>query len=871
GLLRTCTHTPSPAPCWPPGPCPLPLVRNLHLLRVAQQDESLMEAGELGVEPQADPCLSPQLAEQYRPAFAVHLGRQKTMVLTGYKAVREALVGTGQELAGRPPIAIFQLIQGGRAPRCSLLHHPGRSRGVRPACVFSSSGERWRAARQLTMRTLRGLGVGRAPVADKVLQELRCLTAQLDSYGGRPFPLALLGWAPSNITFMLLFGQRFDYRDPMFVSLLGLIDRVMVLLGTPGLQLLNIYPWLGALLQLHRPVLRKVEAVRAILRNLLEARRPPSYLDALIQQGQGKDPEGLFAKVNVVACALDMVMAGTETMSATLQWAALLMGKHPSVQGRVQEELDRVLGPGRPPRLEDQRSLPYTNAVLHEVRRFITLLPHVPRCTASDTQLDGHLLPKGTPVVPLLSSVLLDKTQWETPRQFNPGHFLDADGRFVKWAAFLPFSAGCRVCVGESLARSELFLLFSGLLQRYCLLPPPGLSSATLGTTPTLAFTTRPLTQALRASVARQHLPGTEVPPTCSWGYRQMAGAAGPRDDVHPEASLRPAFPLALCRARSCPGSSGSPADPTPFSEVLGTVLRQHSAPGARPLSPGATTETPLAEDKLVEGQRPPRGRRQGSDPPHEPAPCLCVEVTSPRRSTEGPAGGGWRAGARDVAGGLAPGHTASALKHKRTLQNRHTGCGLSSWGCRGFDWRRSSVSPEPNGVAWPPPTSQGKPVLPSRRAGTLWLVTVSLRDRRDTLNTSLPKVDASLLGVQKQLSPHIPQARPIGNTCFSAINLTTTGSVAVASSEGQAWPHLRKSPASSILIPRGAVAADLTDARDAPHNREMLLSPRTDTVAGEPSTRVQPPGSDPPHQLTPGAIRVPPMTTQGPQEPPGP
>uniref|UniRef100_A0A8C9BPD2 Cytochrome P450 family 2 subfamily W member 1 n=1 Tax=Phocoena sinus TaxID=42100 RepID=A0A8C9BPD2_PHOSS len=354
------------------------------------------------------------MTREYRPVFAVHLGRQKTTVLTGYEAVREALVGTGQELAGRPPIAIFQLIQGGRG-------------------VFSSSGERWRAARQLTMRTLRGLGVGRAPVADKVLQELRCLTAQLDSYGGRPFPLALLCWAPSSITFMLLFGQRFDYRDPVFVSLLGLIDRVMVLLGTPGLQLFNIYSWLGALLQLHRPVLRKVEAVRAILRNLLEARRPPapgrgpvqSYLDALIQQGQGKDPKGLFAEVNVVACALDMVMAGTETTSATLQWAALLMGKHPSVQGRVQEELDR-----------DQRSLPYTNTMLHEVQRFITLLPHVPRCTASDTQLDGHLLPK------VGGSVLLDKTQWETPRRFNPGHFLDADGRFVKRAAFLPFSAG---------------------------------------------------------------------------------------------------------------------------------------------------------------------------------------------------------------------------------------------------------------------------------------------------------------------------------------------------------------------------------------------------------------------------------------------
>ena len=123
-------------------------------------------------------------------------------------------------------------------------------------------------------------------------------------------------------------------------------------------------------------------------------------------------------------------------------------------------------------------------------------------------------------------------------------------------------------------------------------------------------------------------------------------------------------------------------------------------------------------------------------------------------------------------------------------------------------------MSPEPNGVARPPPTSQGKPVVgestlgagvparasnfprplclsflpaaPGRHTGTLWLVTASLQDRRDTLNTSLPKVDANLLGAQKQLSPHIPQARPTGNTCFSAINATATGCVAAASSEGQ-------------------------------------------------------------------------------------
>lgn len=56
------------------------------------------------------PC---QLSERYGPVFTVHLGSQKTVVLSGYEVVREALVGTRHELADRPPIPIFQFIQQG--------------------------------------------------------------------------------------------------------------------------------------------------------------------------------------------------------------------------------------------------------------------------------------------------------------------------------------------------------------------------------------------------------------------------------------------------------------------------------------------------------------------------------------------------------------------------------------------------------------------------------------------------------------------------------------------------------------------------------------------------------------------------------------
>lgn len=49
---------------------------------------------------------------------------------------------------------------------------------------------------------------------------------------------------------------------------------------------------------------------------------------------------------------------------------------------------------------------------------------------------------QGTVVIPLLTSVLYDKSEWETPNTFNPSHFLDKEGNFVTRDAFLPFSAG---------------------------------------------------------------------------------------------------------------------------------------------------------------------------------------------------------------------------------------------------------------------------------------------------------------------------------------------------------------------------------------------------------------------------------------------
>ncbi|NXR11483.1 CP2J3 protein, partial [Semnornis frantzii] len=109
----------------------------------------------------------------------------------------------------------------------------------------------------------------------------------------------------------------------------------------------------------------------------------------------------------------------------------------------------------------------YTNAVIHEVQRIGNIIPFsVPRAPTRDTVVGGYTIPKGTFMTINLSSLMFDKNEWETPHTFNPGHFLK-DGQFQKWEFFIPFSMGKRACLGEVMARSELFLFFTALLQKF--------------------------------------------------------------------------------------------------------------------------------------------------------------------------------------------------------------------------------------------------------------------------------------------------------------------------------------------------------------------------------------------------------------------
>uniref|UniRef100_A0A672Z7R0 Cytochrome P450 2J1-like n=1 Tax=Sphaeramia orbicularis TaxID=375764 RepID=A0A672Z7R0_9TELE len=295
------------------------------------------------------------------------------------------------------------------------------------------------------------------------------LPLQLDVFStlGKPFnPHLIINNAVSNIICSMVFGHRFEYDDENFKKLLKMFEKAFWILTSIWAQVL------------HQNYVKKF--IREELKDHKQNWDPSDlrdYIDCYLNEIQTTtgQVDSTFDEENMVVCILELFLAGTETTSTTLRWGFLYMAKYPEIQEKVQAEIDTVIGQFRQPSMEDRVNMPYTDAVIHEIQRIGNIVPlNLPHSTTREVQLGGYTIPKGVTVIPSLTAVLLDKNEWETPHTFNPGHFLNEEGKFVKPAAFIPFSAGKRQCPGESLAKMELFLFFTSFMQRYTFSMPAG-------------------------------------------------------------------------------------------------------------------------------------------------------------------------------------------------------------------------------------------------------------------------------------------------------------------------------------------------------------------------------------------------------------
>ncbi|XP_056120637.1 cytochrome P450 2C31-like isoform X2 [Rhinichthys klamathensis goyatoka] len=434
----------------PPGPLALPLMGNLPIMDKRAPFKSFMK-----------------WSKTYGPVMTVYLGPQRVVVLVGYDTVKEALVDQADDFKDRAPIPFLHTI-------------------LRGYGLTISNGDRWLQLRRFTLTTLRDFGMGRKRMEQWIQDEKLHLLNSFEETKSTPVdPTFFLSRAVSNVICSLVFGQRFDYDDKSFLHLLQIISRLVRFVSSPWGQLYNIFPKLMQLLPgSHHTMFREVDDIKAFIMTKIKEHEqnldfsdPKDFIDCfLIRLKQEKhNPDTEFHKDNMWATVINLFIAGTETTSTTIRYALMMMIKHPHIQEQIQREIDRVIGQNRIPTMDDRKSLPFTDAVIHEVQRYLDLVPlNLPHYATHDIMFRGYVIPKGTVILPMLHSVLREEVQWETPWTFNPEHFLDANGNFKKNPAFIPFSAGKRSCVGESLARMELFLFIVSLLQKFSFSSPQG-------------------------------------------------------------------------------------------------------------------------------------------------------------------------------------------------------------------------------------------------------------------------------------------------------------------------------------------------------------------------------------------------------------
>jgi len=198
----------------------------------------------------------------------------------------------------------------------------------------------------------------------------------------------------------------------------------------------------------------------------LDDENPRDLIDSYLTEIKNNpDPE--FCKEQLVMIGIDLMGAGSETSSTTLMWALLFLVRYPEIQEKCFKEIEMYIGESKVT-LEDSEKLNFCQATVAEIQRVgevaLSSLQH--RVTEEVTLPSGHVIPKDSLVMSNIKKFLSDPLLWNKPSEFSPDRFLDSSGKFYRPEYFVPLGHGRRQCLGEPLARAELFIFFVTLVQR---------------------------------------------------------------------------------------------------------------------------------------------------------------------------------------------------------------------------------------------------------------------------------------------------------------------------------------------------------------------------------------------------------------------
>ncbi|XP_014665425.1 PREDICTED: cytochrome P450 2F2-like [Priapulus caudatus] len=429
----------------PPGPVGWPLLANLSVLRRSAH-ASLAE-----------------LSQRYGDVTSLYIGRRLVVVLSSYAVIREAFVKQGDVFAGRPQLFIDDLSD----------EHKG---------IITTDGRQWKQLRKFALVALRQVGMGKPKMERLIADEVSGLLGMFRDTGGRAFdPRRAVVTSVANVVCRMLFGVRYEHDDADFAALLHDLDATFEL--ARNASVLNFAPLLrfvpgGAARRDYVAIDAGVQRLKAFIDAHVGAH------EATYDPGHARDITDLFLAEMKKADAdaevynveqlkiflLNLFVGGTMTTFLTIRCSLRFLSEHKSIQKKVQAELEEVIGSGRLPRFQDRKNLPYTEATIMEVQRFGPVVPlGIVHCNTEHTSLRGYEIPKHAVVFANIWSLHMSKEFWGDPETFRPERFFDGTGSLMRPDNLLPFSIGRRVCPGEALAKMELVLFITSILQHFTL------------------------------------------------------------------------------------------------------------------------------------------------------------------------------------------------------------------------------------------------------------------------------------------------------------------------------------------------------------------------------------------------------------------
>ncbi|KAF9419040.1 hypothetical protein HW555_004367 [Spodoptera exigua] len=430
---------------YPPGPTPLPICGNL--LSVALKLRSNIPHH----------VLWRSWAHIYGNILGLKLGFINVVIVSGKELIKE--VSTREVFDGRPDGFFF------------LMRSFGKKLGI----VFND-GPSWSKTRRVVLKYLKSFGYNSKFMESYIAEECRALVKLRTGDAGQPILVnSMFNISIVNILWRLVAGKRYDLEDRKLKTLCDLIMRLFRAVDMSG-GILNFMPFVRHILpglsgyteltSIHKALhdfLR--ETIQEHQQNI-DVNNPRDVIDAfLIEKIECKDQ--FYEELQVVC--LDLLEAGMETVSNTAVFMLLHIVCNYDVQRKLHHEIDDIIGPLRPPALSDRTSMVYTEAVLLESLRISSVAAMgIPHMALDDARLGDYIIPKGTFIL-LAMFDLHNSPHWTDPDVFRR-----------------------RRCIGEGLARSELFMFLTHILQKFYLKIPDGETVPSLEPNDGLSLSAKP-------------------------------------------------------------------------------------------------------------------------------------------------------------------------------------------------------------------------------------------------------------------------------------------------------------------------------------------------------------------------------------------